>query len=59
MDYVLGLFYFLPTIIAILRGKVNTVAIFILNVLVGWTFIGWVIAFIWSVKVDAIDIDRR
>lgn len=40
--------YFLPTIIAALRGHLSVVAIFILNVVFGWTFIGWIIALIWS-----------
>jgi hypothetical protein len=39
---------FLPTIIALLRGHHNTFAIFLTNLLLGWTGIGWIIAFIWS-----------
>ncbi|NEU31225.1 superinfection immunity protein [bacterium LRH843] len=45
-------FYFLPAIIAIIRGKTNKVAIIVLNILVGWTFIGWVIALVWSLMKD-------
>jgi hypothetical protein len=41
-------FYFLPTVIALLRGKKNSGAIFVLNLFLGWTFIGWVIALTWS-----------
>jgi hypothetical protein len=40
--------YFLPTIIAAMRHKSNTVAIGALNFLFGWTVLGWVICFIWS-----------
>lgn len=40
--------YFLPTIVAALRGHLSVVSIFILNVVFGWTFIGWIIALIWS-----------
>jgi Superinfection immunity protein len=40
------LFYFLPTFIA--RKKQNFAAIFALNFLLGWTFIGWVLALVWS-----------
>lgn len=40
--------YFLPTIIASLRGHHNDVAIFVLNLLLGWTLLGWVIALVWS-----------
>lgn len=39
---------FLPTIIAIRKNHVNVVAIFVLNLFLGWTFLGWVIALIWA-----------
>lgn len=49
---VLALFlYFLPTIIAITRKHINVLSIFILNLLTGWTFVGWVIAIVWAFKV--------
>lgn len=41
--------YFLPTIIAGGRGHRNTTAIVLLNVFLGWTFLGWVVALVWSV----------
>jgi len=44
--------YFLPTIIAALRGKSNTAAIFALNLFLGWTLIGWVISLVWSLTSD-------
>jgi hypothetical protein len=47
------LFYFLPSILAAVRGKRDLVSIFVLNFLLGWTAIGWVIALLWSVKADA------
>ena len=40
--------YFLPTIIAGCMKKRNTVAIGMLNLLLGWTFIAWVIAIVWA-----------
>ena len=40
--------YFLPTIIAVNRKKKNQSAIFLLNLFLGWTIIGWVIALVWS-----------
>ena len=43
-----ALLHFLPTIIAMLRGHHNAFAIFLTNLLLGWTVIGWIIAFIWS-----------
>ena len=42
------LFYFLPSIIALLRGHLSGLAILLLNPFLGWTLIGWVIALIWS-----------
>jgi hypothetical protein len=43
----LGL-YFIPAIIASNRAHRNAVAVFFLNLLLGWTLIGWVAAFIWA-----------
>ncbi|CQR46590.1 hypothetical protein BN1058_00859 [Paraliobacillus sp. PM-2] len=40
--------YFIPFLVSLFRKKKNTVAIFFLNLLAGWTIIGWVVAFIWS-----------
>jgi len=38
--------YFLPTIVG--RDKRNAGAIFVLNLFLGWTLIGWVIALVWA-----------
>lgn len=38
----------LPAIIAGLRRHHNVVAIFVLNLLLGWTIIGWIVALVWS-----------
>jgi ABC-type transport system involved in cytochrome c biogenesis permease component len=42
----LTLGYLLPWAIAATRGKSNSVAIGVLNLLLGWTVIGWVIALV-------------
>ena len=42
--------YFLPSIIG--RNKRNIGAIVILNLLLGWTVIGWLVALVWAVTVD-------
>jgi thiol:disulfide interchange protein len=47
----LGL-YFLPTIIAIARHKRNGLAIFAVNLFLGWSFIGWIAALVWSLTTD-------
>lgn len=41
-------FYFLPTIIAAFSKHRQAGAIFVLNLLAGWTFIGWVAALVWA-----------
>ena len=41
-------FYFLPSIIAGGRHHHNGGAIFIINLLLGWTLVGWAVALAWS-----------
>ena len=43
-----GLLYFIPAIVAESRKHRNSSAILILNLLLGWTFFGWVIALVWA-----------
>lgn len=40
--------YFLPSLVSALRKHPSDMAIFILNLLLGWTFLGWVLALVWS-----------
>lgn len=40
--------YFMPSIIAFQSKKSNTKAIVVLNLLLGWTILGWVGALIWA-----------
>jgi hypothetical protein len=42
----------LPAGIGIIRGRSNAGAIFVLNLFLGWTLIGWVIALVWAVADD-------
>ena len=44
--------YFLPSIIALARSKRDTLAIFMLNLFLGWSVIGWIVALVWAVKTD-------
>lgn len=46
------IFYLLPTIIAVFSRKRNWLAITVLNILLGLTIIGWVVALIWSLTKD-------
>lgn len=43
-------FYFLPSIVG--RNKSNSGAIFVLNLLLGWTLVGWVVALVWALTVE-------
>lgn len=45
---VLVALYFIPLIIAAWRNMPNAVAISVLNVVAGWTFVGWVVALVWA-----------
>jgi ABC-type transport system involved in cytochrome c biogenesis permease component len=45
--------YFMPTIIALLSKKKNTLAILTLNLLLGWTILGWIVALVWAVTKDS------
>ena len=42
--------YFLPAVIGIKRR--NKIAILVLNLLLGWTVIGWIAVLIWAVRED-------
>jgi len=45
--FVLAL-YFVPAIIANRRGHLSASAIFALNLFLGWTVLGWIVALVWS-----------
>ena len=47
----LGAVYFLPAIIG--RKKANATSITLLNLFLGWTLVGWVIALVWATSNDA------
>jgi len=40
--------YFLPTVVA--WKKTFVMQVFLLNFLLGWTVLGWIIALIWAAK---------
>lgn len=46
--------YFVPTIVAYARQKRNAGAILALNIFLGWTVIGWVVALVWALKTDLV-----
>jgi hypothetical protein len=44
--------YFLPSLIALARSKRDLLSIFLLNLFLGWSVIGWVVALVWALKHD-------
>jgi len=42
--------YLLPFGVALWRSHPATTNIFLLNFLLGWTLIGWIVALVWSLK---------
>jgi hypothetical protein len=48
---ILGFLYLLPGLIAWNRHHHNDIAILLLNILLGWTILGWIIALVWALTV--------
>jgi hypothetical protein len=46
--FVMMFFGLLPSIIAFVRRHHNRYAILVLNILLGWTMVGWAVALVWS-----------
>lgn len=44
--------YLTPALVAYGRNHVNTMAITALNILLGWTFLGWAAAFVWALTAN-------
>ena len=44
--------YFIPIIIAYIRRHNNFVAICLLNIFTGWTFLGWLASLLWALNSD-------
>lgn len=40
----MGLLYFLPTVVAVTRKNLNQGAVLVVNLFLGWTFLGWIVA---------------
>lgn len=45
---ILLVLYFVPWMVAKKRQHMNENAIAVLNLFLGWTFIGWVVALVWA-----------
>ena len=44
--------YVLPIILAVVRKHQNVGAITVLTLFLGWTFLGWLAALLWSLNAD-------
>ena len=53
MAILIVVLYFFPTLLGC--KKKNSGAIFILNLFLGWTFVGWVVALVWACAHEAPD----
>jgi T4 superinfection immunity protein len=54
--FVLSIFcvaYFIPSVIAFSIRKANRFAILGLNLFLGWTVVGWIVAIVWVMKTDS------
>jgi Superinfection immunity protein len=40
--------YFMPAYIAVMGGHKQRMAIFVVNLFLGWTLLGWVGALVWA-----------
>lgn len=54
---ILAVFYFIPSIVG--RKKKNSTAIIVVNLFLGWTVIGWIVALAWAIKHDVPDSDSH
>ena len=47
-----SIIYLIPAVVAYMRKHNNRAAIIMLNILLGWTLIGWVGALVWAMTKD-------
>jgi uncharacterized membrane protein len=49
----LVILYFVPTLVASSRRHPNEEAIGVVNLLLGWTIIGWIACLIWAMRTSS------
>ena len=42
--------YFIPTMVVMANHHTHAAGVFLLNLLLGWTLLGWVAALVWAVS---------
>lgn len=52
---ILLLIYFIPWIVAMSRGSKRTAGVFVVNLFLGWTLLGWVLALAWAAGSDKVE----
>ncbi len=45
--------YFLPSIVAFARNVETALGVFVVNLFLGWTLLGWVVSLAWAVSAPA------
>jgi hypothetical protein len=50
--------YLAPSMIADVRNRSDSLAISLVNVLLGWTVVGWIAALMWARRTDNEDVSR-
>ena len=50
--FVVAIIYFLPALVAYQRHTRNRSQVTVLNILLGWTVLGWVIAYVMAYSPD-------
>ncbi|OGG48945.1 hypothetical protein A3G63_01820 [Candidatus Kaiserbacteria bacterium RIFCSPLOWO2_12_FULL_52_8] len=48
LSLILFVIYFIPSIVAFAKGKGDALLICLLNLVIGWTVIGWIACLIWA-----------
>jgi hypothetical protein len=48
--------YFVPSIIAAYREHRDRLAILMLNILLGWTAVGWIAALVWACTANTVPV---
>jgi hypothetical protein len=43
-----GVLYLLPTVVAVARGHRRLLGVALINILLGWTLLGWLLALAWA-----------
>jgi hypothetical protein len=51
--------YFLPSLIAALRNQKDVLTIFLVNFLLGWSVIGWIVCLVWALKANQVVYARQ